>query len=366
MLYNWYLFLESKKTEEQALKIIGDKNLVSYFKEIDKTKNQILLPIIAYFYKQKDLEYIFNIVNTLIENNLLTISLTNNGVICNNKTYNNWNDFSKEIIYINSRYEYDSYKNEKDDEKDTPIWDNNNITIYIADSRNKCIRLGKNHKTCISDEILSNNRWQNYRDKRLSTFYFIIDDNKKDTFLHNVILDATKDFIELTDSNNRNDTMNVDDYIDYLKSMGVPTEILANKPRTKTEELEYQLLGKLNTDLDWFVNLTTDYKYKYISRGYKLSEEQFNYLFNYKLWELLRKYVTSGNILTTTQFKLLETKVNILKSYIRTCYLKLDKDLFYKPTIDVIKYLVKFDLLKDKKYPNGKSDDYYKSLLKNI
>jgi hypothetical protein len=61
--------------------------------------------------------------------------------------------------------------------------------------------------------------------------------------------------------------------------MGVPVdELLKNRPKTPEEEREQQLLGRQNTDLEWFIKLPYDYKSKYIGRGHILTDDQFDYL----------------------------------------------------------------------------------------
>ena len=101
--------------------------------------------------------------------------------------------------------------------------------------------------------------------------------------LHIVVFDNTINGIELTDANNTTGTIdkygqNVNDYVRYLKSKGVPVEIMANKPKTDQEKYEDELLGKQNNSLEWFMKLPIEYKSAYIGRGHRLTNDQFDYL----------------------------------------------------------------------------------------
>jgi hypothetical protein len=67
--------------------------------------------------------------------------------------------------------------------------------------------------------------------------------------LHIVVLDNTKHGIELTDANNSTGTIaspygdDVNKYLQYLSSRGVPVADLVNKSRTPQEAEEEELLG---------------------------------------------------------------------------------------------------------------------------
>ena len=122
--------------------------------------------------------------------------------------------------------------------------------------------------------------------------YFIVDKNRFKTTdtgvnlddpLHIVVFDARTRDIALTDANNRTGNIaeygsDVQGYICYLKSKGVPVEKLINKEKTPEEVEEQKLLGQQNTELRWFKMLTFDQRSKYIGRGHLLSDEQFDYL----------------------------------------------------------------------------------------
>ena len=56
------------------------------------------------------------------------------------------------------------------------------------------------------------------------------------------------------------------------------SQLLINKPKTEQEKYEDELLGKQNTDLQWFIKLPYEYKTKYIGRGHLLTDDQFDYL----------------------------------------------------------------------------------------
>ena len=70
----------------------------------------------------------------------------------------------------------------------------------------------------------------------------------------------------------------VDGYMDYLKSKGVPVDKMAHKPKSPEEDAEQAELGQANNDLEWFAKLSYEMKSKYIGRGHPLTDEQFDYL----------------------------------------------------------------------------------------
>ena len=135
--------------------------------------------------------------------------------------------------------------------------------------------------------------YKSYRDSKVSSFYFIVDRNRfkenkdgspnLDDPLHIVVFDRTKNGIELTDADNDTGTISefgtdVDKYVNYLKSKGVPVDKLVNRPKTDEEEREEELLGNRNKDLKWFMDLPVNYKSAYIGRGHLLTDDQFDYL----------------------------------------------------------------------------------------
>ena len=367
----------SLKTETEALNILKDKNALSDLMIIDKSDNQILLTSLAYFYNLgislSNLKQVFSKIPDLLKSKVLTIQYTRNGIKVNSDLISDWIKFSEKIDALASAIEYKKLQKlniksiEDINDIDTPIWEGNGIKIFDGSDVGKCIRLGKGQSFCISQP--ANTQYQSYRDTKTSTFYFIYDSNQKNP-LKTVVFDNTKYGVELTDETNNTGIIfkyedNVKEYIKYLKSKGVPVDsILLNKPHTKEELDENKLIGNENTDLKWFIDLTPELKSKYIGRGHKLSNEQFKYLMNNKLYDLLNQYVNIGNDLNNYQFKLIETLPNILKSYIRTCYQKLTRIDYYNLKFNIIKYLYKFGYLdSDKTYPNGKSDGYYKCII---
>ena len=369
--------LESRKTETEALNILKDKNALSDLMIIDKSDNQILLTSLAYFYNLgislSNLKQVFSKIPDLLKSKVLTIQYTRNGIKVNSDLISDWIKFSEKIDALASAIEYKKLQKlniksiEDINDIDTPIWEGNGIKIFDGSDVGKCIRLGKNQSFCISQP--ANTQYQSYRDTKTSTFYFIYDSNQKNP-LKTVVFDNTSDGIELTDETNNTGTIfkygsDVEEYINYLKSKGVPVDsILLNKPHTKEEIEENKLIGHVNKDLKWFIDLTPELKSKYIGRGHKLSNEQFKYLMNNKLYDLLNQYVNIGNDLNNYQFKLIETLPNILKSYIRTCYQKLTRIDYYNIKFNIIKYLDKFGYLDgDKTYPNVNSDGYYKCII---
>jgi hypothetical protein len=142
-----------------------------------------------------------------------------------------------------------------------------------------------------------------------STFYFVFDENMKGTPLEKVAVDLKvsekSSTVELTDLQNRtgqNLTSDIpgqkgkdwNSYSSYLKKSGVDLNEqdengqtkLRPEPKTQVEIEEQNLLGKNISSLEEFKKLFTNdnifrnFPSKYLARGHKLTEEQFDWLFN--------------------------------------------------------------------------------------
>jgi hypothetical protein len=177
------------------------------------------------------------------------------------------------------------------------MWSGNNIDIYEGDEVGKCIAYtmggltGRGYSFCIGQP--GNTMYQSYRDTKTSSFYFIVDRNhmsinKDDSInlddpLHIVVFDNSENGIELTDANNTTGTIaefgnDPNKYVEYLKLKEVPVDKLINRAKTDQEREEDSLLGRQNNSLEWFMNLPIDMKSKYIGRGHRLTDAQFDYL----------------------------------------------------------------------------------------
>lgn len=305
--------LESKASETQGLNMLTKVNIkdgeeiIKNFASGDKSNNQKNVPIMAYIYSTgyNDIKNIISVVNEYDEleskKRVKPIQITKNGLVMGDKSFNDFIKFSEYIHGETNKYVEKSsggsnvagdFKAEK-----KPIWSGNGIDIYDGEGVGKCISYtqggltGKAYSFCIGQP--GNTMYKSYRDSKTSSFYFIIDRNhfkenedgnvNLDDPLHIVVFDNTKYGIELTDANNTTGNIaeygsNSDAYVKYLKSKGVPVEKLVNKPKTKQEEYEDELLGEPNNSLEWFMKLPIEYKSAYIGRGHRLTDDQFDYL----------------------------------------------------------------------------------------
>ncbi len=333
------IIIESRQSEENSLNFLRKnniddaENIVKEFASSDKSENQKNIPIMAYLYVLEikksgspNIEQIIGIVNEyndlLIKKRIEPIQVTKNGLMIGEKIFNDYLKFTEHIHKL-STSKTDEYKisQEKLDEfvaEKKPLWSGNRIDIYEGNSIGKCIAYsgggltGRPYSFCIGKPG-PQNLYKSYRDRQVSTFYFIVDKNKFKTDkngnfdlsdpLHIVVFDRTNDGVSLTDADN--DTGNISEYgrntqgyINYLKEKGVPVDtLLVNKPKTEQEIYEDKLLGQQNTNLEWFINLdnpnrpdyrkpklepgdpeTNYYKWSYIGRGHVLSNEQFDFL----------------------------------------------------------------------------------------
>ena len=322
---------ESKKTEEQGLNILNKKGISDAEEVIkkmasgDKSVNQKNIPFMAFIYDGNiDLKNIIEVMNEYDElekkKRIKPIQMTKTSLKIGDEEFSDFIKFSEFIHSETDKYTEkpkggtnvapDFIANKK------TIWSGNGIDIYEGNNVGKCIAYtgggltGKKYSFCIGQP--ANTMYKSYRDSKESSFYFIVDKNhfktnddggvNLDDPLHIVVFDRTNRGIELTDANNTTGTIaeygkDVNAYVDYLKSKGVPVEKLVNRPKTEQEKYEDELFKGKNDDLDWFKNLDNFrnpnyikpdleagqveqnyYKSAYIGRGFLLSNDQFDYL----------------------------------------------------------------------------------------
>jgi hypothetical protein len=305
---------ESRKSEELGLnildkaKIANPENVIRAFAEKDKSTNQKNIPVMAYLFSlgNADEKSIIEVLNNYddleVKKRIKPIQLSKAGITIGDKVFTDFIRFSEYIDGEKNRHTQGSTSksNVANDFKSNkkPLWSGNGIDIYEGDNVGKCINytmggLGREegYSFCIGQP--GNTMYKSYRDTKDSSFYFIVDRNhfkeeadggvNLDDPLHIVVFDNTSGGVELTDANNTTGNIaeyggDVDAYVAYLKSKGVPVDKLVNKPKTEQERYEDELLGKPNDSLEWFMKLPIEYKSAYIGRGHRLTDEQFDYL----------------------------------------------------------------------------------------
>lgn len=332
----WLLLTEAKKSSDIAKELLdNDDNLLKEIKSIiptdipEKLQSQ-LLPIAAYYYKQQPnintLKQDIQDFANLVKLNKMQIITVNDDLTINNdfKSYLHWTEI------IHGKQHQDKVFNAPiqniTDQKIIAKSQNNKIIVYEANSVNQCIILGKGQKFCISQP--ANTMFQSYRDTKISTFYFVYDNTRTDD-LSIVVIDATEnDGIQLTDRQNQTGhTMqdpysteriksDPDLYFKYLQENGIDTTIFKNIPKSPSENAEHAKLGKEIQDLDWFKSLTSEEKSKYIGRGHKLSNPQFDYLYDNNLKFFLTQYVKIGNKVNNYQLAKIAVQKDLKDNYL--------------------------------------------------
>jgi len=358
---------ESRQTEDRARAILKElpnrENLISEFRQGDKSNNGKNIPLMAYLCQiqaTKNTEQIIELVNQynelLCKNQIPSAQITKEGIKIGEQVFNDYLKFREHILRFQEARSKDLKMGQNLEPVAKPIWSGNNIDIYEGDNKSKCIAYtqgglvpGKSYEFCIG-KLGYMNTYKAYRDRSVSTFYFIVDKNKlkmndkgeldDSDPLHMVVFDMTKSEPELTDASNHTGRiaqygMDTQKYIEYLGSKGVPVdELLVNRPKTEQEIYEDELLGERNPDLEWFINLDKPenpnwrepkleqgdpkksyYKFCYIGRNYILSSEQFDYLMKYKFDWLLKKYVDTG-------VQLPKYQVNNLTKELKNTYIR--------------------------------------------
>ena len=220
------LLIESRTTVNMATSILIKNGIdsskidgiINDFKHMGV--NEILFPIMAYaFIENKSttgLKRVFTLVDEMMKDHRVyeTPQFINGRYFVNKKYFNTFQDFGNYIINIHKvEKEYGEWSSEQKTHVDTdPIWptngvEGNGIRIYDGNDVGRCIKYtqgdltGHVYSFCIGQP--QNSNWQSYRTNDVSTFYYVVDDNRDfNDPLHIVVVDHDRDKIKLTDSSN--------------------------------------------------------------------------------------------------------------------------------------------------------------------
>lgn len=325
----WFNLIEGK-FEDQSLAILNkDEDLFKLI--VNKAPEPKYLPIIAYFYKQSNnlnaLKDLIDKYKEFVDNKKLPmIQITNKGAFLNNQEIN-YIRFA-EIIHAaesNSKVFKPNLNSNVSGLK--PIFIiKDKIEIYKANDPSECVILGRGYTFCISNPNAGLNMWNTYRDSYESTFYFVFEKTRQQTDpLRIVVVDARADNnFALTDANNRTGTISefghdVDDYFGYLHSTyNINSDsIFINEPMTQQEKTDHNATYEEIYTLNPFKNLTLIQKEKYIGKGHSLTNEQFDYIFNNNMTNLILKYINTGIKLDYYQLNKIFKNEAYKKTYLR-------------------------------------------------
>ena len=317
--------------ETFALSLLNnDQNILNELKPHIEEKH---LPVAAYWLsKRANINQVLEIMQDYVEladKNIIKANVTKSGITLDYKNKKqepipNFIVFVNTVHGIQQRQKFNNPRTEDieiDAENLKVLHNQNNITVYEANSPQACVTLGRGHSFCISKP--GGTMWQSYRDSKTSTFYFVKDQNRDfNDPLRLVVVDMTEYEPELTDLNNTTGNIaeygeNTERYFEYLSKMGVPTDIFENIPKSPQEEADQTLLGRRNKYLNWFKELDIFQQSKYIGRGHQLTDEQFDYLWNENEQKLLNQYVSIGRLLLPYQLNKIASKTSLKNSYFR-------------------------------------------------
>jgi hypothetical protein len=327
---NLLLFFEGQQGTFALSLLNNDQNLLSQLKTNIEEKH---LPVAAYWLsKGTNINQVLEIMEAYIEladKNIIKANVTKSSMTLDSKKTKQepMPDFIYFVNTVDANQMKQRFNNPKQEDIEIDaenlkiLYQQNNITVYEANSPQACVTLGKGHSFCISKP--AGTMWQSYRDTQTSTFHFVKDQNRSSNDpLRLVVVDMTEYGPQLTDVNNHTGNIaeygeNTERYFEYLRKMGVPTDIFTNMPKTREEIEEEKLLGRTNKDLDWFKRLDIFQQSKYIGRGHELSDEQFDYLWNENEQKLLNQYVSIGRSLYSYQLNKVASKTSLKNSYFK-------------------------------------------------
>jgi hypothetical protein len=334
----WFVINENKEEKALASELAGDASVITALSTVipqkDKNADKLLLLAAYYYSKVKDIEQVKTDMTAYIgylnrdKMKLINVELASK------KPNPPWDDYLSwtEVIHTHQADDADKEKSkfkpsdiDFQNEKPILISQDGKIRVYEANNPQQCIILGKGQSFCISQP--GNINWQGYRDRDTSTYYFVYDDTRPaDDRLSIVVVDVRPNGIVLTDKPNKTGatldpytgqlTNDSSSYMRYLREKGIDTSKIVNIPKSAEEQKEHEELGKTKTDFDWFKSLSPDYKSKYIGRGHKLTDEQFDYLWQNKFTSLLTKYVKTGLLLNDYQIDKIASNRDLKDNYL--------------------------------------------------
>jgi ankyrin repeat protein len=332
----WFIINETKEEKALASELAGDAlaALSAVIPQNNKNADKLLL-LAAYYYSQtKDLEQvktdIKDYIGYLNRDKMKLISVD----LVSKKPPSPWDNYLRwtEDIHMhqgedafNQRSKFKPSDIDFQDEKPIMISPDGKIKVYESNNPDKCIILGRGQSFCISQP--GNRMWQSYRDRDTSTYYFVYDDTRPaDDRLGIVVVDVRPNGIVLTDKiNDTGRTLNPyngqvtndsKQYMRYLREKGIDTSKFVNIPKSSEEQKEHEELGEPKKELDWFIALSHDYKSKYIGRGHRLTNEQFDYLWENKFTSLLTQYVKTGLLLNDHQIDKIASNRDLKDNYL--------------------------------------------------
>lgn len=195
-----------------------------------------------------------------------------------------------------------------------PIWSNERYSIFLADTQNKCVELGRGQTFCISRGD-TRNLWPNYRKSDVATFYFIFDKkpNKESEGL--VVVDARGNGQHvITDKNNSTGYKQFEQYLIENPDLIEVKNLFKNKPYSELE----RVLMTSKMDFNNFKSLSPGVQDEYLSMGRDLDNG---------VWDILSSdqkniYINSGAWLNSDIVKTLTESQT--KRYNSLCWRKIE------------------------------------------
>jgi len=208
-MINKFGLFESMSKAKQFFENTVKKSMFDKIVSIDKSKNHKDLPVMLHYFSKKeasveDLQKYFEMYE-IYKNAIGTLEYVKNrdAVLLKGEPIK-FLALTEIIDGYNSRRLRKKMGSEKYDmDSDLiPIWSNDRYRIFLADTQNKCVELGRGQSFCISRGD-SSNMWPNYRKSDTATFYFVFDSSPNKESEGLVVVDARGNGSHvITDKNN--------------------------------------------------------------------------------------------------------------------------------------------------------------------
>lgn len=195
------------------------------------------------------------------------------------------------------------------------VYNQNNIIIYPANTKERCIHYGKGYSWCIS-RAKGDNRFNSYRYRDIEPmFYFIFDKNlPTDDPLHAIVLHVNNDgTLNITDANNEDDRLiSWEKLVKMKPRLSNAKAVLVHKPAEENSKKLYNRLEEIH-HAGSFSNLSYADKLAYIEFGFPIQYEDQDDL-DYKLLVAYMKIQSPDEINQALLHKLKDSDLNYLLS----------------------------------------------------
>lgn len=305
IIFEKYVSITEKVTLENIMDLLQKKNekVASKILEMDQTPSKgHVLKLAKFFNEVNNLDALSSYYTKFLE-------LKKRNRIEDITSFKTFHDFENRIDALEKQVKLVMPQSVEETEK--PVYQDNNVKIFLGENQGKCVKLGNNYSFCISRT--SGNMYSSYRLRDQSSFYFVRFLNRTDEKLDNgdykdpahlIVIDALpNDEYKWTWADNGRQGHGTQDVSKKAIVKEFPElkpafdkNIFQAKPLEKEEKSKIEKFDDLSNDfnLKTFQNLPYVEKEEFLQRG--------NVKLPFQAWQLLDKNLRNEYLKNITDF----------------------------------------------------------------